>query len=564
MDTDMSGIIFGFLFTVILAVPFGKYISKVFKGEKVWTDFFTPLENLIFKISAIDPNEEMDWKKSMKAMLLLNLIFFIWSFAVLLVQGWIPILNPARIASMEPSLAFHSAVSFVTNTNMQAYSGETSATYFSQMFVFTFLQFVSAGTGIAALALIFKGLTQRQASNLGNFYNLFLKSCTRILLPLAFVVSIILLLNGVPQTFKAQQKTLTLQGDTVRVATGPVASMISIKQLGTNGGGYFGTNSAHPFENPNYLTDMVENFSILFIPIALVFSFGYYLDRKKLAWIFFGIMTLLFITFAAININYETAGNPLITKMGINQSLGNMEGKEVRFGAAASAYWGVSTTSTSNGSVNSMHDSQMPLSGGVYMLDMMINALYGGVGVGFINFFIYIIIAIFISGLMVGRTPEFLGKKIEAKEVKIAALVLLVTPFLVLVPTAIASYAVAKNPNLPWLNNPSFHGFSAMLYQFTSCNANNGSNFAGLGINNYFWNIIGGIVIFIGRFIPIIGPVAIAGMMAEKKYIPESVGTLKAESYTFAFMVLGIIIIVSALNFFPALALGPIAEHLAL
>ena len=562
MNTDLFGIIFGFLITVVLAVPFGKYISKVFKGEKVWTDFFAPLENFIFKISGIDPNEDMDWKKSMKAMLLLNVVFFIWSFAVLLLQGVIPILNPAKIAGMEPSLAFHSAVSFVTNTNMQAYSGETGATYFSQMLVFTFLQFVSAGTGIAALALIFKGLTQRQASNLGNFYNLFLKSCTRILLPLAFVVSIILLLNGMPQTFKGLQHTITLQGGTVNVATGPVASMISIKQLGTNGGGYFGTNSAHPFENPNYLTNMVENFSILFIPIALVFTFGYYLNRKKLAWIFFGIMTVLFITFVAINVHYETAGNPLISKMGINQSHGNMEGKEVRFGAAASAYWGVSTTSTSNGSVDSMHDSQMPLSGGVYLLDMMINALYGGVGVGFINFFVYIIIAIFISGLMVGRTPEFLGKKIEAREVKIAALVLLVTPFLVLVPTAIASYAVTKNPNLPWLNNPSFHGFSAMLYQFASCNANNGSNFAGLGINNYFWNILGGTVIFFGRFIPIIGPVAIAGMMAEKKYIPESVGTLKAESYTFAFMVLGIIIIVSALNFFPALALGPIAEHL--
>lgn len=564
MNTELFGIIFGFLITVMLAIPFGKYMSKVFKGENVWTDFFAPLENFIFKISHINPNEEMDWKKSMIAMLLLNLIFYIWSFAVLLLQGAIPILNPAGIASMEPSLAFHSAMSFVTNTNMQAYSGETAATYFSQMFVFTFLQFVSAGTGIAALALIFKGLTQRQASNLGNFYNLFLKSCTRILLPLAFVVSIILLLNGMPQTFNGPRQTITLQGDTVNVATGPVASMISIKQLGTNGGGYFGPNSAHPFENTNYLTNMVENFSILFIPIALVFTFGYYLNRKKLAWIFFGIMTVLFLTFVAINVHNETGGNPLITKMGINQSLGNMEGKEVRFGAAASAYWGVSTTSTSNGSVNSMHDSQMPLSGGIYLLDMMINALYGGVGVGFINFFIYIIIAIFISGLMVGRTPEFLGKKIEAQEVKIAALVLLVTPFLVLIPTAIAAYAVTKDPSLPWLNNPSFHGFSAMLYQFASSNANNGSNFAGLGINTYFWNILGGTVIFLARFLPIIGPVAIAGMMAEKKYIPESVGTLKAESYTFALMVLGIIIIVSALNFFPALALGPIAEHLAL
>jgi len=258
------------------------------------------------------------------------------------------------------------------------------------------------------------------------------------------------------------------------------------------------------------------------------------------------------------------SGNPQITKMGINQPMGSMEGKEVRFGAAASAYWGVSTTSTSNGSVNSMHDSQTPLSGGIYMLDMMINALYGGVGVGFINFFIYIIIAIFIAGLMVGRTPEFLGKKIEAREVKIAALVLLVTPFLVLIPTAIASIMAAQNPNIGWLNNPSYHGFSEMLYEFTSANANNGSGFEGLGDNVYFWNISTGIVLLIARFLPIIGPVAIAGMLAEKKYIHESAGTLKPESITFAVMVLGIILIVSALNFFPALALGPLADFFSM
>jgi len=320
MNTEITGIIFCFLSTVILAVPFGKYISRVFKGEKVWTDFFAPLEKFIFKISGINPEEEMDWKKNMKAMLLLNLIFFIWSYAVLVLQGSIPLLNPAGIGNMEPALAFNSAVSFVTNTNLQDYSGETGATYFTQMLVFTFLQFVSAGTGIAALALIFKGFSQKHATGLGNFYNLFLKSCTRILLPLAFVVSIILLLNGMPETFKGPQKVITLQGDTVKVATGPVASMISIKQLGTNGGGYFGTNSAHPFENPDYFTNMVENFSILFIPIALVFTFGYYLNRKKLAWIFFGIMTVLFLTFVITNIHFETAGNPEIARLGVNQS----------------------------------------------------------------------------------------------------------------------------------------------------------------------------------------------------------------------------------------------------
>jgi len=564
MNSEITGILFSFLITVILAIPFGKYISKVFKGEKVWTDFLAPLENFIFRISRIDPNEKMDWKKNMKSLLLLNSVFFAWSFLILLLQGSIPFLNPAGITNMEPALAFDSVVSFVTNTNIQHYSGETGASYLSQMLVFTFLQFVSAATGIAALALIFKGLSLKQATDLGNFYNLFLKSNTRILFPLAFVVSIILLLNGMPQTFEGLYQTTTLNGDTVNVATGPVASMISIKQLGTNGGGYFGPNSSHPFENPNYLTNITENFSILLVPIALVFAFGYYLNRKKLSWIFFGIMTVLFLTFVFTAVSFETAGNPEIAKLGVDQSLGSMEGKEVRFGSAASAYWAVSTTSTSNGSVNSMHDSHTPISGLIYMFDMHINALYGGVGVGFINFFVYIIIAIFISGLMVGRTPEFLGKKIEAREVKIAALVVLVTPLLVLVPTAISSYMVAKDASIPWLNNPSYHGFSEMLYEFTSSNANNGSGFEGLGDNVYFWNILCGIVMFLARYIPIIGPVAIAGMLAEKKYIPESAGTLKSDSYTFAVMVLGVIIIVSGLNFFPALAIGPLAEFFSM
>lgn len=564
MNSEISGIVFGFLITVILAIPFGKYISKVFKGEKVWTDFLAPFENFIFRISRIDPYEKMDWKKNMKSLLLLNIVFFAWSFLILLLQGAIPFLNPAGITNMEPALAFDSVVSFVTNTNLQHYSGETGASYLSQLLVFTFLQFVSAATGIAAMALIFKGLSLKQATDLGNFYNLFLKSNTRILLPLAFVVSVILLLNGMPQTFDGLQQTTTLNGDTVNVAAGPVASMISIKQLGTNGGGYFGPNSSHPFENPNYLTNITENFSILFIPIALVFAFGYYLNKKKLSWIFFGTMTVLFLTFVTAAVGFETAGNPEIAKLGVDQSLGSMEGKEVRFGSAASAFWAVSTTSTSNGSVNSMHDSHTPISGLIYMFDMHINALYGGVGVGFINFFVYIVVAIFISGLMVGRTPEFLGKKIEAREVKIAALVVLVTPLLVLVPTAIASYMIAKDPSIPWLNNPSYHGFSEMLYEFTSANANNGSGFEGLGDNVYFWNILCGIVMFFARYIPIIGPVAIAGMLAEKKYIPESTGTLKADSLTFAVMVIGVIIIVSGLNFFPSLAIGPLAEFFSM
>ncbi|MDP3582451.1 MAG: potassium-transporting ATPase subunit KdpA, partial [Ignavibacteria bacterium] len=409
-----------------------------------------------------------------------------------------------------------------------------------------------------------KGLVQKQASNLGNFYNLFVKSATRILLPLSLVVAFVLLLNGTPATFNGAQKVTTLEGESVLVATGPVAPIVSIKQLGTNGGGFFGPNSTHPFENPNYFTNIIETISIAIIPIALVFTFGYYLEKKKLAWIFFGVMTFLFLIFVASAVKLEVSGNPNIAKLGIEQPTGSMEGKEVRFGPAASSLWAVTTTSTSNGSVNSMHDSLTPLTGGILLLDMAMNAIYGGVGVGFINFFMYVVIAVFIGGLMVGRTPEFLGKKIETREVKIAALIILLHPFLILVGTAIASFSINGNPTLAWLNNPSFHGFSEMLYEFTSASANNGSGFEGLGDNTPFWNISTGIVMLIGRYLPIIGPLAIAGFFAEKKTVPFSEGTLKVDSIAFGVILLGVLLVVAALAFFPVLTLGPIAEYFSM
>jgi len=338
--------------------------------------------------------------------------------------------------------------------------------------------------------------------------------------------------------------------------------------MGTNGGGWFGTNSAHPLENPNYLTDMVENISIILIPIALVFALGYYLNKKKLAWMIFGVMTVGFLTMVIPSILSEMNGNPAIAHLGISQPGGSMEGKEVRFGPAASAYWGITTTVTSNGSCNAMHDSMMPISGIGQMFDMMINAFYGGVGVGYLNFYIFIIIAVFISGLMVGRTPEFLGRKIEAREMKIASLIALLHPFLILVGTSLASWILVNYPNIKWatkpsawLNNPAYHGFSEMLYQFSSASANNGSGYGGLTANNIFWNVSTGVVIFLARYLPIIGPVAIAGILANKKFIPESAGTLKTDTATFGVMVLAVIIIIAALSFFPALTLGPIAEH---
>ena len=559
MNTEIIGAVAIFLLSVMLAWPLGRHMAKVFKGEKDFMRFMSPLENFIFRICAIDPAKEMDWKGNMKAMLLVNISFFLIAFILLSIQGMIGMWNPNNFGNWEPTLAFNTAISFVTNTNLQHYSGEVTASYFTQLVVFAWLQFVSAATGIAACALLFQGLLNKTSKNLGNFYSLMVKSCTRILLPLAVVMSIILSINGSTSNFKGIQKVTTLEGTTQLVAGGPAAPMVAIKQLGTNGGGFFGPNSSHPFENPDYLTNMAENIAILLIPIALVFAFGFYLEKKKLAFIFFGIMTVLFISFTAISARQEVKGNPSFAGMGMTQTT-NMEGKEVRFGPVASSLWGVSTTSTSNGSVNSMHDSHTPLSGCIFLLDMFINSIYGGVGVGFINFFVFVIIAVFIAGQMIGRTPDFLGKKIEAKEVKIAALVVILHPLLILAGTAIASSAITTDPTLGWLNNPGFHGFSEMLYEFTSASANNGSGFEGLGDNTAFWNISTGLVMLLGRFIPIIGPLAIAGSLTVKKSVPSSAGSLKLESAAFGAVIIAVILIIAALSFFPALAMGPLAE----
>jgi K+-transporting ATPase ATPase A chain len=570
MNTEIAGVIFMYLAMVGLAIPLGKYIARVFKGEKTWLDFMAPLERLIFRLSGIDPKKEMNWKQHLKALLTINCLWLFYAFFCLLFQAHLP-LNPDKNPNQTPDLAFNTALSFLTNTNMQDYSGESGVTYYTQIFVLMFFQFVSAATGFAAMMVVFKAMKDKITDKLGNFWDFLVKSITRLLLPLSFVVAVILAFNGTPTSYKGKDTVIGLQGDTVHVSRGPAAAMIAIKQLGTNGGGWFGTNSAHPLENPNYLTNMVEDISIVFIPIAVVFALGFYLNKKKLAWVIFGVMTVGFLMVLIPSIRAEVNGNPALAHLGISQPGGSMEGKEVRFGAAASAYWGVTTTVTSNGSVNAMHDSMMPISGLGQMFDMMINAFYGGVGVGFLNFYIFIIIAVFISGLMVGRTPEFMGRKIEAREMKIASLIALLHPFLILVGTSIASYVLVNFPNInwatkpsAWLNNPGFHGFSEMLYQFTSASANNGSGYAGLTANNIFWNVSTGLIIFIGRFLPIIGPVAIAGILANKKFIPESAGTLKTDTATFGIMIFAVIFIVAALSFFPALTLGPIAEHFSI
>lgn len=565
MNTEITGILFMFLLVLALAIPLGRYIGKVFTGEHTWPDrLFNPLDKLFYKLGGVNPDREMNWKEHLKALLTINLVWFVFCMLILTNMGRLP-LNPDGNPSMSADLAFNTTVSFITNTNLQHYSGESGMSYLGQLVLMLF-QFISAASGIAVCAAVFMALKEKTSETLGNFYRFFIRSSTRILLPLAFVLAIILVFNGTPQTFHGKDTMITLQGDTVQVSRGPVAGFVAIKQLGTNGGGFYGPNSAHPLENPNYLTNIVETVAITLIPIALVFAFGYVLKRRRLAWTIIGVMTIGFLLLLIPAVINEMNGNKAIEKMGIAQPLGSMEGKEVRFGPAASAYWATNTTCTSNGSVNSMHDSFTPVGGATTMLGMMTNCFYGGVGVGFLNFFVFIILAVFVSGLMVGRTPEFLGKKIEAKEMKIAMLIALLHPFLILVGTALSSHIYAGNPQAyaGWLNNPGYHGFSEMLYEFTSSSANNGSGFEGLGDNTPFWNIACGIVMLLARYLPIIGPVAIAGILAQKKYIPESAGTLKTDNATFGLMVFAVIFIVAALSFFPALALGPLAESFSL
>ena len=517
MNTEILGSVLQIVALVVLSYPLGRYIAKVYKGERTWLDFMAPVEKWMYKICGIDPNEEMGWKKFLFALLTVNVFWFFWGMVLLVCQGWLP-LNPDGNAGQSPDLAFNTCISFMVNCNLQHYSGESGLTYFTQ---------------------------------------------------LSLIVGFILILNGTPMGFDGKMELTTLEGAAQTVSQGPTAAIVPIKQLGTNGGGYFGVNSSHPLENPTFLTNMVECWSILIIPMAMVFAFGFYIKRKKLAYTIYGVMLVAYLVGICFAHHFEMAGNPRIDEMGIAQNLGSMEGKEMRIGAAGTATWSQTTTVTSNGSVNGMHDSTMPLTGMFTMLNMMINCWFGGVGVGFMNYYTFLIIAVFISGLMVGRTPEFLGKKVEAREMKIASIVALCHPFIILVGTAIAAYLYAHAPGFVeseggWLNNPSFHGFSEMLYEYTSSAANNGSGFEGLGDNTYFWNFTCGLVLILGRYLPIVGQVAIAGLLANKKFIPESAGTLKTDTVTFAVMTFAVIFIVAALSFFPALSLGPIAEYFSL
>ena len=570
MTTEISGVIVTYGITLLLAWPLSRYIVQVFSGKRTWSGFMAPLERLFFKISGIDPGEEMNWKQHLKALLTINMVWFVYAFFALMFQDKLP-LNPDGNPGQSADLAFNTAISFVVNCNLQHYSGETGVTYFTQLFVLAFLQFVSAATGIAALIVVFKAMKEKTTEKLGNFWDIFLKTITRILLPLSIVIALIFIFNGMPASFAGKDTVVTMQGDTVNVSRGPVAGFVAIKHLGTNGGGFFGANSAHPLENPNYVTWMTEMVAQVLIPIAMVFALGLFIQRRKFANVIFGIMTIGMICLLIPSMQQEMAGNPAIAHLGIQQATGAMEGKEVRFGAAATGYWSTVTTIISTGSVCGWHDSTMPMTGMMQLLGMMLNCFYGGCGVGILNYYIFIIIAVFISGLMVGRTPEFMGHKLEAREVKIAAIITLLSPFLILAGTALSAWILSHHPDAhwavkpaAWLNNPGYHGFSEMLYEYTSANANNGSGFEGLADGNIFWNVSTGFVLILGRFLPIIGPVAIAGLMAAKKYVPESAGTLRTDSLTFGAMTFAVIIILTALSYFPALALGPVAEYFSL
>ena len=575
MTNEILGVVLMYGLTILLAFPLGKLIANIYANKPNILDFMGPLERLLYRLGGVDAKRQMNWKEHLVALLTISLVWFLYGFVMLMTQGSLP-LNPDGNASMTPDLAFNTVISFIVNCDLQHYSGESGLTYLTQTTVVMFFQFVSAAAGMAAMAVLFNALQTRVTDQLGNFYEYFIKSITRILLPLSLILTIILAFNGTPASYEGKDTIISMQGDTVGVSRGPAAGMIAIKQLGTNGGGYFGINSAHPFENPNYFTNVIEDISIILIPMALVFALGFYLNRRKLAYTIFSVMTIGFICLVVPSIIAELNGNPAIKSMGISQALGSMEGKEIRFGSAASAYWGITSTVTSNGSVNAMHDSMTPISGAMQMLDMMINALYGGVGVGLLNYFIFLIIAVFIAGLMVGRTPEFLGRKIEAREMKIASLIAILHPLLILTGTGLASYVFIHSPDAAgvaadwtvkpsaWLNNPSFHGFSEMLYEYSSASANNGSGFEGLGDNNFFWNFTTGLVLILSRYLPIIGPIAIAGALAGKKYVPESSGTLATDTATFGLVTFAVIVIIAALSFFPALALGPLAEYFSL
>ena len=532
----------------------GKFMYKVFTGEKhLLSAPLGWLERLTYKIVGVDATEETNWKSYAFGLLLFNLIGFLFVFLLQLTQAYLP-LNPANLPNVSWHSAFNTAVSFMTNTNWQGYGGETTLSYSVQMLALTVQNFVSAATGIAVLLAITKGLSRKTTDKLGNFWVDLTRSTLYVLLPLSIVFAIFLVGQGVIQNFDTYQTAHTLQGTTQVIPMGPVASQEAIKQLGTNGGGFFNANSAHPFENPTPLSNLLEMLALLLIPAGLTFTYGKMVGSKKQGWTIFIVMMILLLGGLAISLYGEYSANPIFGHSAL------MEGKETRFGITNSVLWSTSTSAASNGSVNAMHDSLSPLAGMVAMINIMLGEIiFGGVGAGIYGMVVFIILTVFIAGLMVGRTPEYLGKKVEAFEITMAIIANLATSFVILLFTA---WAAVSAVGLSSLNNAGPHGFSEILYAFSSAAGNNGSAFAGLNANTVFYNVLLGLGMLIGRFGVIIPILAIAGSMAKKKITPPSAGTFQTDNWLFVSLLIGVIIIVGGLTYFPALSLGPIVEHL--
>ena len=544
----------------IAAIPIVKYMSKVSTGKKTFmTPVIQPLEKLVYRICSIDENQEMTWKRYAYALLIFNIIGITFLFVLQLIQNFLP-LNPAQMSSVRWDTAINTAISFATNTNWQSYAGESTMSYLTQMLGMTVQNFLSASVGIAALLALIRGFTRQKSTTIGNFWVDITRTALYILLPLAVIFALILASQGVVQTVGPYVTAHTLEGVNQTIALGPVASQEAIKMLGSNGGGYFNANSAHPFENPNGLTNILETFAILLFPISIVFAFGYIIRNFRQGLAIFAAMMILLVGGLGVAYYAESQSNPIIQKLGV--SGGNMEGKELTFGVAESVLWGTTTTDVSNGGVNSMHDSTMPLTGLVYMFNLGIGeVIFGGLGVGLIGMLFYVILTMFIAGLMIGRTPEFLGKKLGPYEMVMATLALIVPAGLILV---FAAIAISLPQGLAGLNNPSAHGLSEILYAYASAFANNGSAFAGLSANTVFYNLTLGLAMFIGRFIVIIPAIAIAGSLAAKGRVPTDASTFPSTNALFVLMLVSVVVIVGALTFFPVFSLGPILEQLFL
>jgi len=554
-----------FAMALVLAIPVSALMKKTYAGERNFLDFMLPFENFIYRMCRINPVKEMNGKQYLVTLMVIQVFWFVIGFMVLLLQGLL-FLNPAHVSGMEWTLALNSTISFLTSTNLQHYSGEAQATYLSQMLVFMFLQFVSAATSLCAGVGIVRGLSSGSSKSLGNFYADFVRSCTRILLPLCVLTAVIFVFSGMPMTFNGPKDVVTLQGDTAHVALGPVAAMIPIKELGSNGGGFYGANCAHPFENPDFFTFILHIILVMLLPVAFVFFIGRYLGQKRFSRMLLVVMIAGFLLSALPIIHSEVAGNPQMAAMGVSQPSGNMEGKEVRFGGFYSAFYSGVNMVIPAGTVTGMHDSYMPLSSLGMLIGMQVDAFFGGLGTGWINMFIFLVIAVFIGSQMIGRTPELMGRKISLKDIQIVLVLSILSLSVPLILTAIStfvySHAQTGSPTLAWLSNTGPHGFTTMLYEYVSCMAGNGSEFSGLGNNTPYWNLTTCIPMLMGRYLPIIGAFMIIGSYRMRIYTPPSSGVLKVDSYTFGAFLFSLIVILSVLSMFVVFMLGPISEAL--